>query len=196
MKLIQTKAYKNKILKLKLIQTKTYKKNYNNFIKIEDINSRLKKSFNIIYNYHINNKRILFVGTPINVNSKLKKLLKKTNHMFVPESIWVSGILTNQETCLEYLLKKSKSVNNKTSETLFQMKKQSDLIVVLEFFSNKKTIIEAYLAKIPLISLNCDLKILDNSLSYKIPGSFKFKTKKVRDILFYSILGAIFKKPK
>lgn len=196
MKLISTKTYKNKILKLKLIQTKIYKKSYNNFVKIEDISSRLKKSLNIIYNYHINNKKILFVGTPVNLPTTLKRLFKKTNHMFVPESVWISGILTNREACLEYLSKKPKSVDNKTSEILFQMKKQSDLIVVLDFFSNQKPIIEAYLAKIPLICLNCNLNILNSNLSYKIPGSFKFKTKKVRDVLFYSILSAIFKKTK
>jgi ribosomal protein S2 len=194
MKLNKIKVYKNKILRLKLIQTKIYKKNYNNFIKIEDISSRLKKALHVIYSYHINNKRILFIGTPIQIASKFKKLLKNTKHVFIPGDIWMSGILTNQESCFKYLSKNPKSVKNKISEILFQLKKQSDLIVVLDFFSNKEAISEAYLARIPIISLNCDLKILDNNSNYKIPGNFKFAKKKVRNLFFYSILTAIFKK--
>jgi ribosomal protein S2 len=194
MKINQTKVYKNKILKLKLIQTKVYKKNPNNFIKIEDISSRLKKFFSIVYNYHINNKKILFVGTPINITPKLKKILKKTNHLFIPESVWLSGILTNHEACIKYLSKHPKTIDNKVSEIFFQMQKKSDLIVVFNFFSNQKPIVEAYLAKIPIICFNYSLNITDPILSYKIPGNFKFRKKKVRNILVYSILYTIFKK--
>lgn len=194
MKLNKINLYKSKILKLKLIQTKIYKKNYNNFIKIEDISSRLKKALHIIYNYHINNKRIVFIGTPINISYKFKKLLKKTKHIIIPESIWISGLFTNQETCLKHLTKNLKFTNNKTSKTLFQLEKKIDLIVILDFNSNKEAINEAYLTKIPLIFLNCDFKALNNNLIYKIPGNFKFTKKKIRDMFFYSILGATFKK--
>ena len=194
MKLNKINLYKNKILKLKLIQTKIYKKNYNNFIKIEDISSRLKKALHIIYNYHINNKRIVFIGTPINISYKFKKLLKKTKHILIPESIWISGLFTNQETCFKHLTKNPKFTNNKTSKTLFQLEKKIDLIVILDFNSNKEAINEAYLTKIPLIFLNCDFKTLNNNLIYKIPGNFKFTKKKIRDMFFYSILGATFKK--
>jgi ribosomal protein S2 len=186
--------YKNKLIKLKLIQTKTYKKNYNNFIKIEDITSRLKKALHIIYHYHINNKRIVFIGTPLNIIYKFQKLLKTTKHILIPESIWVSGLLTNQKTCFKHLSKNPKFTENKTSKVLFQLKKKIDLIVVLNFMYNQEAINEAYLSYIPSISLNCDLKILNNISSYKIPGNFKFTKKKVRDILFYSILAATFKK--
>ena len=155
MKLDNIKIYKNKIFKLKLIQTKIYKKSYNNFIKIEDINIRLKKALHVIYNYHINNKRILFIGIPMHIAPKLKKLLKNTKHLFIPEYVWMSGILTNQEA-----------------------------------------VIEAYLSQIPLISLNCELKMLVNNSNYKIPGNFKFTKKNLRDMFFYSILAATFKKAK
>jgi len=178
MKLNKINLYKNKILKLKLIQTKIYKKNYNHFIKIEDISSRLKKALHIIYNYHINNKKIVFIGTPLNISYKFKKLLNKTEHILIPESMWISGLFTN----------------NKISKILFQLEKKIDLIVLLDFNSNKKAINEIYLTKIPLIFLNCDFKTLNNNLIYKIPGNFKFTKKKIRDIFFYLILGATFKK--
>lgn len=194
MKLKKINLNKSKILKLKLVQTKIYKKNYKSFIKIEDISSRLKKALNIIYNYHINNKRIIFIGTPINETSKLKKLLEKTKHIVIPESIWITGIFTNQKVCFEYLTKNSKFVGNKTFEVLFQLKKKSDLIVVLDFFSNQKAAIETYLARIPLISLNCDFKVSNDTSTYKIPGNFKFTKKKVREMFFYSLLKATLKK--
>lgn len=194
MKLNKINLYKNKILKLKLIQTKIYKKNYNNFIKIEDISSRLKKALHVIHNYHTNNKKIVFIGVPININYKFKKLLKKTKHILIPESIWIPGLFTNQETCLKHSTKNPKFTNNKTSKTLFQLEKKVDLIVVLDFNSNKEAINEAYLTRIPLIFLNCDFKELNSNLIYKIPGNFKFTKKKIRDMFFYSILGATFKK--
>lgn len=194
MKLNKINLYKNKILKLKLIQTKIYKKNDHNFIKIEDIYSRLKKALHIIYDYHINNKRIVFIGTPINISYKFKKLLKKTKHILIPESIWISGLFTNQETCFKHLTENPKSTNNKTSKILFQLEKKIDLIVILDFNSNKAAINEAYLTRIPLIFLNWDFKTSNNNLIYKIPGNFKFTKKKIRDMFFYSILGATLKK--
>jgi ribosomal protein S2 len=195
MKIINNgKIYKNKILKLRLIKTKIYKKNPNTFIKLEDISSRLKKFFSIVYNYHINNKKILFIGTPINIPAKFKKAIAKTNHIFLPESVWLSGILTNHEACVKYLSKNPKSIDNKISEIFFKMQKKCDLVVVLNFFSNQKPIVEAYLARIPIICLNCNLNITDQILSYKVPGNFKFRKKKVRNILTYAILQTIFKK--
>ena len=188
--------YKNKLIKLKLIQTRIYKKNYNNFIKIEDISSRLKKALHIIYNYHMSNKRIVFIGTPLNVSYKFKKLLKTTKHILIPESIWVPGLLTNQETCFKHFTRNPKSNENKTSKILFQLKKKIDLIIVLNFIYNQEAINEAYLSRIPSISLNCDLDVLNNISSYKIPGNFKFTKKKIRDVIFYSILVATLKKAK
>lgn len=195
MKINKINLYKNKILKLKLIQTKVYKKNYNNFIKIEDTSSRLKKALQIIYHYHINNKRIVFIGTPINVDHKFKKLIKNTKHILIPESIWISGLFTNQQTCFKHLTRNPKFTNKKISKTLFQLEKKIDLIVVLDFNSNKEAIHEFYLTQIPLIFLNCDLiKTLNNNIVYKIPGNFRFTKKKIRDLFFYSILGATLKK--
>lgn len=192
MKLKRINLYKNKLLKLKLIQTKIYKKNYNNFIKIEDISSRLKKALHIIYNYHINNKRIVFIGTPLNIIFKFKNLLKTTKHILIPESIWIAGLLTNQETYFKHLAKNPKSNENKTSKILFQLKKNIDLIVVLDY--NKEAINEAYLTRTPIISLNSDLNIFNNVSTYKIPGNFKFTNKKIRDMFFYSILTSTLKK--
>jgi len=194
MKINKIQSYNYKLLKLKLIKTKVYKKNHNNFIKIENINNRLKKALHVIYKYHIHNKKILFIGTPIHLDMKFKKLLKNTKHILIPESLWMNGIITNRTACLKYLSKNQKLVNNKISTMLLNLKNKSDLIVILNTSNNYVALNEGYLTRIPIISLNCDLDISDVKSSYKIPGNFQFKKKKIRANFFYSILTAIFKK--
>lgn len=190
-----TAKNKARLLKLKLLKTKVYKKK-NCFIslKIEDIEYRLKKALHIIYKYHINNKRVLFVGTSSYTHQKLKQLVRNTKHVMIPESIWTNGIIANPSTCFRYLSENQSTTNKKISKILFHLKKRSDLIVILNQISNLTALEESYNARIPIISLNSDLNILDVKPSYKIPGNFSFNKKKIRDNFFYSILNATFKK--
>lgn len=194
MKINKVKSYNYKLVKLKLIKTKVYKKKPSHFVKIEDISNRLKKALHIIYKYHINNKKILFIGTPINVDIKFQNILKNTKHTLIPEALWMNGLITNQLSCFKYLSKNQKLINNKISELLFKIKNKSDLIVILNDSDNYLALNEGYLARIPIISINCDLEIANLKSSYKVSGNFQFKKKKVRDTFFYSILTAVFKK--
>jgi ribosomal protein S2 len=96
-----------KLLKLKLIKSKILKKDH--LIKnltIESIESRFKKALKIIYSYHINDKKILFVGNSININKEIVKLLRNTRHIFIPKSAWIAGIITNINPSFKFLLKK------------------------------------------------------------------------------------------
>jgi len=194
MKINKIKSYNYKLLKLKLIKTKIYKKKHNNFLKIEDIINRLKKSMHIIYKYHTNNKKILFIGTPINLDIKFKKILQNTKHTLIPESLWMDGIITNPFSCFKYLSKNQKLINNKISKILFKIRNKSDLIVILNTSNNISALNEGYLTRIPIISINCNLNLTDERASYKIPGNFQFKKKKIRDTFFYSILIAVLKR--
>ena len=194
MKINKTIKHKHKLLRLKLIKTKIYKKNHNNFVQIEDIINRLRKALHTIYKYHINNKQILFVGSPAYIDSKLKTFIKKTKHIIIPESTWINGLLTNQTSCFKYLLKNQKVTNNKMSKILFKLKKKSDLIVILDNSLNTTALDEGVLTQIPVISLNCDLDIFNSKPSYKIPENFTFTKKKTRDTFFYSILITTLKK--
>lgn len=84
MKIKNLIKHKNKLLKLKLLNTKIYKKNYAlKNLKIEEIEHRLKKGLQIIYKYHIYNKRIIFISSSSTL--KLTNLLKNTKHLFIPE---------------------------------------------------------------------------------------------------------------
>lgn len=192
MKIKKITKYKSNLIKLKLIKTRVYKKNNYNFIKIEEIISKLKKALHIIYKYEVANKRILFVGTEIQVNKKLKNLIASTKHMYVPESVWMSGVLTNQQSCFKYLLKNQQSINRKISTILFKMKKKSDLIVILDSSSNPKALNEAYLTRTPVISLNSNS--LNIKSSYNVPGNFKFTNKKIRNNFFYTLLASVLNK--
>lgn len=183
-----------KLLKLKIIKSKIYKTQKKQNIKIEEILNRLKKALNIIYKFHVNNKRILFVGTPITLSSNLKYLTKKTKHLFIPEAVWLNGLLTNKESCFNFVTKNQNDIGKKISEILFQMQKNSDLIVILNEPNNIEALKESNKAKIPVISLNSELNSIANEDSYSVPGNFQFTRKKIRENFFYSMLLSVFKK--
>jgi ribosomal protein S2 len=186
MKINRITSFKNKLLHLKLIKTQTYKL-LNSFesIKIENIEFRLKKALQVIYKYHISNKQILFVGTPLKLNKKLKSLLKNTKHIIIPESLWVNGAVINI---------KNRLLNNNTkiSKLLLKLKRTPDLIVVLNKTPNMTALEEAYKTKIIAISLSCNLT--DDESTYKTQGYFKFIQKQIRHNLFYILLISVLKK--
>lgn len=181
MKIQKIQLKKNKLIKLKLIKTKIYNSNEN--IKIDHVISRLKKGLHLIYKYHISNKKILFIGAPININSYFK--FKITRHIFLPKSVWVNGILNTQNLSDNFLSK---------DETSFNLKKKVDLIVILNSSFKENILKESYLENTPTIVLNNSLTINDFKSSYKIPGNFKFTNNKIKDNFFYTILNALFKK--
>jgi ribosomal protein S2 len=195
MKIKNIIKYKNKLLKLKLIKTKIYKKkDHLTNTRIENIEYRLKKALHIIYKYHTTNKRILFIGVPVHTDKETKNLINSTRHTFIPESAWVNGIITNKASCFKYLSENPKATTNKLSKLLLKLRNKSDLVVVFNKIADKDALGECYLARIPVISLNCDLNPLKNKSTYKIPGNFNFTKKKVRNDFFFSILKATFKK--
>jgi ribosomal protein S2 len=192
-KKIEQKNYK--LLKFNLIKSKIFKKSH--FLKnitLEDIEFRLKKILNLIYLYHISNKKILFIGNPLTINNKIKNLLINTKHVFIPKSAWITGIITNQNLYLKSLFKQKTDVLNSISERILQLKKKSDLIVIMDQNLDTKALEEAYKSKIPVVALNADLNVFNNKINYKVPGNFIISKNKLKNSLFYSILLAILKK--
>lgn len=194
MKIKRTINYKHKpkFLKIKLLKTQIYRNKFKQ-LKIENIEYRLKKILHVIYQFHINNKTILFAGTPMHLHKQVTKLISGTKHIFIPNNIWINGAITNQHTIFKYLLK-SKSNNKTNAEILFQLKKKIDLIVVLNEQDNKTILNEGYISKTPVISLDSNLDIMNNKSIYKVPGNFDFTSKKISNSFFYSILKASLKK--
>jgi len=195
MKIEKIKYQSYKLLKFKLISSKILKKeHYLKNITLEDVEFRLKKALHIIYLYHISNKQILFVGNPLHINNELKNLLFSTKHIFIPKSAWIEGIITNQNFSIKSLIKQKKNNINKISERLLQLKKKSDLVVIIDPVSDFKAIDESYITKIPVIALNSNLKAFDTKTSYKIPGNFIISKNKYKNNFFYSILISTLKK--
>lgn len=192
---INKKIFKNKLIKLKLIETKIYNNKYNTSLKISDIAIRLKKALNIIYRYHINNKKILFIGTSNEFNKKFKKNLKNTKHILLPKSVWMNGILTNTNSSYKYLFKNQNVINNKFHKKITQLNKQINLIVILDSYYKNNILNEGYLSNIPIIFLGNDLDTKNNFKSlYNVPGNFSFLKKKIRVHFLYIILIAMLKK--
>lgn len=194
MKLNSIKQFRSKLTKLKLIETKIYKKNLNMLIKITDIITKLKKALHIIYKYHAYNKRILFVGIPTTVIQQLKLKILNQKHLYIPNSIWLNGIITNQKSCFKYIYKNRDLLNPKFSETLSQFNKKLDLMVILDSRFKDNLIKESCIAGIPTIVIGNYLEIDYYKSSYKIPGTFNFFKKKNKDNFFYLLLLATLKK--
>ena len=196
MKITTLTKYKTKLLKLKLLKTKVYKnkKNFNYFL-LKTMETRLKKALHVIYKFHIANKKILFIGTPLQLNSKIKQLLKHKKHNFIPESIWIKGIITNPKASFKHLLKQHINNRDKSSKFLFNLKNQIDLIVILNEKANLNALKESSLKQVPIISLdsNYDLTNL-NLTTYKVIGNYRFVDKNVRNNLFFLLLSSLLKK--
>lgn len=196
MKIEKKNLKKNKLLKINLIKTQLYKKINNHFINLNDIIFRFKQTLQIIYKYHINNKKILFVGFPTKLENKFQILLENTNHILLPDSFWINGLVTNPKKCLNYLFTnhKNKIINTKMSKILFLLNTKVDLIVVLNSSAAQNILNESYHSKVPLIYLTNYLNIFDSRPTYKIPGNFKFSIKNPRNNFFYYTIYSLFKK--
>ena len=184
---------RNQLLKLKLIKTKIYKKNHTfTDLKIEDIEHRLKKGLQVIYKYHIKKKKILFINNSSTLETKIKNLLKNTNHIFMIHHLWWNGKTINNKQSISKTPTKQKTSFNK----ILQLKYKSDLIVILDKKINNYIIEENYKIKTPTIFLGNDLNIFDNKSSYKIPGNFLLAKKKIRNNFFLTLLKTTLKTKK
>ena len=164
-------------------------------LQVSDLNKNIglkfKNALNIIFKFHSDNKKILFVGTPLQLTKQLKNLLKNTNHLTIPEKIWFNGILTNTKIIFKFLFKKLLKKNKNTLKFLFNLTIRNDLIVILNEYLSVAFLKEISKKQLPIISLNynnVDLKKLNST--YKIQqNNYKNNNK-----FFFSILINILKK--
>ena len=177
------------LLKLQLIKTKMYlkKESYPN-LKIEDVACRLKKGLQVIFKFHANRKKILFVGNLSSAEeTAVKKLLKNTRHVFMPKYLWLNGSILNNKILPAYISKRSlvhetSGVGNNNHLTVLLNSSMSDIKI------------ENYKAKIPTIVLSNHLDIFDNTFSYKILENLVMGNKKVKSHLFLILLKSFFRK--
>jgi len=192
---MKIKKFKFKqILKLYLLKSKMYEQvvKKNNFSFSAEINlfrilSNFKKVLQIVFRFHELEKRILFIGVPKKLESKINKL---TNHVAVPNNFDLQGII--------FKTFKGENMNNDFKLLFPKLSKRPDLIVL--FSSNKKETIfsESYFGKVPLIVFdeeqNSKNTWLNNSYNVQL-GKNNFVSLFNKNIFFLS-LNFLFKPVK
>ena len=198
MKIKKVKSIKkNKLTKLQILKSKIYRKNtdskFKNNIDPNKIQLYLKKIVHIIYEFHITNKRILFLNFPKKIEKKLTKNLKKNQHVFIGNENFLNGIISNQKINLQQSNKLQKFIKN-SSKIKISAKKLIDLIVIYNPLSSLNSDKKLYISQIPTITINENFNNnLNLKQNYKLIGNFKFIEKQINNNLFFSILKSILK---
>lgn len=197
MKIVKIAKKQTKLFNLYELETQisSYKKKLFNYILRKDIEFKFKNALNIIFKFHSENKKILFLGTPLKLNKQLKELFKNTNHSFIPEKIWLGGILTNTKSIFKFLFKKYFKKNRNNLKFLFSLTSKNNLIVILNESLSINPLKEFSKKRIPTISLNYNLINLSNyGSAYKIKQNLNNIENKSINTLFFSILTTTLKK--
>ena len=187
------------LLKLNLLRSKVYehpvkKMKFDNLIdsNLNQIIVNIKKALQIIFQYHQIEKRILFVGLPYKLESKINRY---TRHVGIPKNLNVQGMISNSDW---KLLKKDKNLNKAWMKQspkflLPKLSKRLDLIVLFEHDKSKAILSEAEIAKIPLISFGTDLNTETGAASYRVEGNFKNVLTAPNKNIFFMGLNFLFK---
>lgn len=191
MKIKNINKLKYKLIKLEIIKSKIISNYLNKFqfeTSLTQFEIYLKKAFLIIFQYHINNKKILFIGIPKEISTNYIKSLKKTNHIILPESYWIKGLLTNKLTIFKSIKNSLEIIKQNKLDKIksyFLLKHKPNLIVIFNTNSPEPIVMETVKLKIPVIIFNP--KILTNSTTlYQIKGNYKY-IKKKQNFLIYLI---------
>ena len=185
------KLFKYNLLKLQIYSNQPHFTvvNFSNNM-LEQIEAYLKQVLKIIFEYHVCHFKILFIGFPVISKMKQMKLLHFTNHNFISEKSWISGVLRNRFSILTYLTLIQSQNFSKNLKLLLSVKTKPHLVVVFNQKVETNVINEFYKAGIPILSFNC--KPLNMSkITYKTLGNFKFVETNLRTayfFLFYSLL--------
>lgn len=177
------KSY-NKITQLQILKLQYKKKSYNLKTNLKQVEVYLNKLSNIIFKYHITNRKILFIGFPDNFIN----ILDNTNHILIPEYIWFNGMLSNRIS--QTITKKQIKVPINTNKLLLKLKKKIDLIIVYNLDNKSTAIEESHIARIPIITLNNNLSIHKmRRVDYKSFSGFEFMNEKMlHNNIFYSLV--------
>ena len=174
MKLKNFKIKKYSLLKLYLLKYQAYKVNFKNFTAetIDSIELCLKQSLKLIYLYHSNNQRILFIGFPYTKN---KLVLKDSQHYFLQKEIWVPGLFGN---------------NPASNKKVFLPTKNFDLVVLFNASSTDLVLLEELSSlRYPLIVIGSQISLKSVNTIYTVPVyALKKKIKQLCAFLIYSIL--------
>lgn len=149
------KLFKYNLLKLQVYSNQPHFKvaNFSNNI-LEQIETYLKQVLKIIFEYHVCHFKILFIGFPVVSKMRQMKLVHFTNHNFISEKSWISGVLRNRFSILTYLQLIESQNLSKSLKLLLTLKTKPHLVVMFNQKVETNTINEFYKVGIPILSFN------------------------------------------
>lgn len=163
------------ILKLHLLKYRTYEQSLknNNFnlltqLTLDQIIINFKKVLQVIFQYHNKNKRILFIGIPKKLESKINKT---TNHVAVSNSFNIQGLISNDSNVnLQNIRHENKHGLFDLKSLLPKLSKRPDLVVLVSHEKKHNIIKECSVAKLPILSVEMgdDSKEIWSIYSHKI----------------------------
>ena len=198
MKINRIKSQNYKLFKYNLLKLQIYSNesifdlsNFSNST-LEQIEAYLKQVLKIIFEYHVWQFKILFIGFPVVCKMKQMKLINFTNHNFISEKSWVSGVFRNRFSILTYLKLIQLQSFSKSLKLLLRIKTKPHLVVVFNQKVELNTINEFYKSGIPILSFNW--KSFDTlKVAYHTLGNFNFIEKNIK-LTFFFLLYSLLKK--
>jgi hypothetical protein len=203
---MKTKRFKSKqLLKLHFLKSRVYeyqvkKTNFNDLknVNLDKILVSVKKALQVIFQYNQANKRVLFIGLPFRLESKINS---RTRHLALPVSFSIQGIVSNNKPNLLLDPRSSTQTLVKQIPTrvlLPKLTKKPDIIIVFDHDKPHAILSEAWVAKIPTIifvaSSNFKNTVAGNS--YCVNGNFKSVLTAFDTNIFFIGLNFLFKNLK
>ena len=186
---MKTRKYNNKLIQLQILKLQYKAKSSFFRTSLKQTELYLNKIANVVYKYHLTDKKILFIGFP----EEFTKILINTKHLVLPEYMWFNGMLSNRTLLSSSGSKSNPNKHSRMSidihQLLLRLKKKFDLVVVCNLSSEATAIKESYISRVPVITLSGNLNILDSTVTYKSPEDFKFVDEKMlHNNIYYSVL--------
>jgi len=197
MKITSSKPQNYKLFKYNLLKLQIYtvelEKDSSIFLHymLEQVEAYLKQALKIIFEYHKRHLKILFIGFPIVCKIEQIKLLFFTNHNFIPQKSWISGIFRNRSSIFSYLASMQSQNFSKNLKLLLTIKAKPHLVVVFNEKIEANIINEFYKIGIPILSFNCNFLNISKT-TYKVSGNFDFLKKNIK-ITYFFLLYTILK---
>ena len=152
----------------------------------------LKKILHIIFQFHIVNKKILFIGLPKKLESKINNA---THHIALPNDFDLQGILLNGLRSAKNSKIKNLSGKFRARSVLPKLEKRPALIVLFSHEKKYNVVSESYIAKIPVITFITDEdshNVIDKS-SYSVSINMSKLVLSSDNNLFFLGLNFLFK---
>lgn len=189
------KLFKYNLLKLQIYSNRFFLNeiNFSNTV-LEQIEVSMKQILKIVFEHHLYQFKILFIGFPVVSTKKQIKLIHLTNHDFISEKSWINGIFRNRLSILTYLKLIQSQNFSKSLQHLLTVKTKPYLVVMFNQKLETSMINEFYKAGIPVLSFNWDyLKTF--KITYQALGSFDFMEKNIKLTFFYLFYSLLKKSP-